>query len=270
MMNEHLMSRFWHVLFDPEDHTCYARHMGDKLASPIANRNADAISFSINALTPGTTRASLSVSKFRSFLLEFDKGTPQEQLDYLKNMKCPFTSIVHSGGKSYHVIVTLEEPLKDLATYNNISRWLHSIMSRSDQVAIDPSRMSRIPGAVRPETGNEQYLLYVGSRVSNSNLASFLKLWPDHQPNQEVSAGLIRSEYPVDRQTAINHCNEMWPLESGSKQNFMMSWAVYLAGNTNLTKDEVIEILADNDRGSTPLDSEYVRVADRGFAKFGQ
>lgn len=271
MVDEKHMTKFWHTLFDPEDHTCFARHTGDTMTSPIAEwyRQSSAISFSINALAQGSTRSSLSVSKFRSFLLEFDTGTPQEQLDYLQRMKCPFTSIVHSGGKSYHMIVTLETTLEDLATYNYVSRWLHSVMALSDQVAIDPSRMSRYPGAIRPDTEKEQILVYIGSRIPEKTLFGFLDKYPDHRPKIDIGGTMTKSRYIVDPITAINHCNKLWPLESSNKQNALMSWSVYLAGNTDISKEDVVDLLAENDRGSNPIHAEYVRAADRGFAKFG-
>jgi hypothetical protein len=264
------LENFWHTLFDPEDHTCFARTFADRDASPIASRNSDAISFSINALTPGMTRASLSVSKFRSFLLEFDEGTPREQLEYLKMMQCPFTSVVHSGGKSCHVILTLDEPLEDLAAYNFVTRWLHSVISFSDQNAIDPSRMSRIPGAFRPESGLEQQLLFIGNRVPNWRLFDFLRRFPDHRPIQEIESKSVGSTYRVNPYKAVAHCRRKWPLASGLKQSAMMSWATYLASNTGMEREEVIAALEENDEGCNILYGEYVRAVDRAFSNFGR
>lgn len=75
----------------------------------------------LNPVKKNTTRKKENISKFRSFLIESDcipLATQMKVLLYaLKYHNLPIGYIVFSGGKSYHCIVTLEDPISHDNTY---------------------------------------------------------------------------------------------------------------------------------------------------------
>jgi hypothetical protein len=129
--------------------------------------------------------------------------------------------------------------------------------------------MSRVPGVIRPDTGFEQRLIFTGNRITVRKLFDFLDRHPDYRPKIDGGGSMIKSQNLVSTAWAVDYCNKKWPLESSNKQSALMCWAIYLAGNTDISRDEAIEFLAENDQGFNPIHSEYVRAVDRGFAKFG-
>jgi len=56
-------------------------------------------------------RADINVSQFRNFMFEMDNESLEAQGKILESCGIPWTSIIYSGGKSYHVILSL---LKDI------------------------------------------------------------------------------------------------------------------------------------------------------------
>ncbi|WP_214676866.1 hypothetical protein, partial [Escherichia coli] len=51
------------------------------------------------------------VTAFRTFLIELDDGSLEEQSKYVKEMDMPFTACIFSGNKSLHFAITLDQDL---------------------------------------------------------------------------------------------------------------------------------------------------------------
>lgn len=119
-------------------------------------------------------RSDANVSSFSSFLLEIDSLPLSDQIPYVQSLGIPYTSCVFSGSKSHHFIITLQEPLKTYDEYMAVSRRLHKLCTKADPSTKNPSRLSRLPFRVRPETGLEQKLLYLGDRIPNDKLLALL------------------------------------------------------------------------------------------------
>lgn len=127
--------------------------------------------FCINPLLPNATRKDSNVAVYRNILLEFDKGSPVEQLNLLTDI--PHTMLTWSGGKSHHAIISLVEPCANRAEYDALVRRVYQAVPQADQSTKNPSRLSRTPGALR-DNGNEQYLVHVKRRVSREELTAWL------------------------------------------------------------------------------------------------
>jgi hypothetical protein len=148
-------------------------------------------------------RADVNVKEFRSFLFEMDSVNLEDQLKILEASKIPFSSIVYSGGKSYHAILSLESCLfgdlidesrqSKVKEYKRIWKRLRAKIDHEGQAigislpkhstsfvdssCQNPSRFSRLPFEVR-DNGKTQDLVNLGSRLSLRNFYELLGTCP--------------------------------------------------------------------------------------------
>jgi hypothetical protein len=178
-------NRFLNLLFDEGQTSCYTEspHGYKVTHSP---RRED-LFFCINALHPhkdllptkewhdehSPRRADANVVCLRNFLIEMDDLELDEQIEYVMD-QIPVSTVVYSGGKSYHFIISLEEPLSSLQEYKNIAKRLHKLLTKADSTTKNPSRLSRLPNRIRPETGDRQRLYYLGKRINKEDLLAKL------------------------------------------------------------------------------------------------
>lgn len=188
------LNDFLTTLFDAGEATCFVDNPYGHKVRPVDGDWAtytDNLFFSINPLHLGKDlgaseewhspvigrRADINVTAYRNFLLECDFGSIEEQYTYLNSLEIPYTTLVHSGGKSLHAIVSLEDPVT-ADQYRVIAARLHKLCTKADPSTKNPSRLSRLPFRVRPETGKMQELLYLGSRIKNADLLARLPEGP--------------------------------------------------------------------------------------------
>lgn len=170
------LANFLDTIFDLSQVTCYTdTPHGYKVR---ANPKDTDIYFCINALHPYKDlqptkdwhdnavprRADCNVVCYRNFLIELDDMPLEEQIEYVTS-KVPVTSIVYSGGSSYHFIISLEHPVATYEEYTGIARRLLKLLPAADRACKNPSRLSRLPFRVRPETGRLQSLKFLGERI---------------------------------------------------------------------------------------------------------
>lgn len=114
----------------------------------------------------GNRRILEEISQFRHVLVEFDKGTIEEQWAEIKKAKLPTSCIVRSGGKSLHAWVTVNAANAD--EFKERAEFVYKHLSHCkglDGQTKDAPRFSRLPGAIRRSTGNEQELVEVAESV---------------------------------------------------------------------------------------------------------
>lgn len=158
-------NKFLQLLFEPGELTCFATTPYDTALSAQPAENSEF--FSINAMQ--NSRADANVISYRNFLIELDSVPLQQQIA-LVTAKIPVSTIVFSGSKSYHFIVSLQTPLASEAEYRKVWRGLFEAIPEADKSTKNPSRLSRLPGTIRASTGLMQTLEYVGSRVALAEL----------------------------------------------------------------------------------------------------
>lgn len=174
---------FLNLLFDPGQRTCFAP---DAYGTTVkASPEPTDIFFSINALS--ASRADANVTCYRNFLLELDTLPLNQQIEAVTS-KIPVSSITYSGGKSYHFIISLREPLQDETEYRRVWRGLHEAVPQADKTTKNPSRLSRLPGVLRPDTSLMQELVYLGNRIA---LAELPKPSPYHTSEKPESANVV-------------------------------------------------------------------------------
>lgn len=162
------MKDFWKALFEPNERTCFATTVYDTNIDEVGRGHLkNEQYFCINPLTG--LRRDDNVAVFRNILLEFDTGTREEQSKKIAYI--PYTTLVWSGGKSHHAIISLETPPATRAEYDEIVRRIHARVPEADHSTKNPSRLSRTPFCrQRPE----QKLLDVKSRISGLVLHAWL------------------------------------------------------------------------------------------------
>jgi hypothetical protein len=164
------MLNFWTTLFDENDSTCFSTNAygtGIIRVDSLIFKNSFNF-FSINPMR--ISRKDDNVTKFRNFLLECDELDLAKQKELLKSI--PYSTLVYSGGKSIHAIISLENPLNTKEEYNAVAKALLKKVPEADPSTKNPSRFSRVPGAMRG--GVEQKLLEVKERIPNKAFFEWL------------------------------------------------------------------------------------------------
>jgi RecA-family ATPase len=114
----------------------------------------------------GNRRVLEEIQQFRHVLVEFDKGTIEEQWEQIKKAKLPTSCIIRSGGKSLHAWVVVNaanaDEFKERAEF--VYKHLENCKGLDGQNK-DAPRFSRLPGAIRRSTGNGQELVEVAEEV---------------------------------------------------------------------------------------------------------
>lgn len=163
---------FYVVLFNDDEGICFGK---TKYSTDVIDAlDYEAPFFSINPLKE--RRLDINVVAYRNLLIEIDSIPLPDQLKILKTV--PYSTLVYSGGKSYHAIISLEEPLKTREEYDDLVKAVYAKVPEADKTAKNPSRFSRAPGYLR-DNGNIQDLIEVRSRVSNNTVYEWARVNPE-------------------------------------------------------------------------------------------
>ncbi len=107
-------------------------------------------------------RCDSCVTRFAFGVLEFDQMSRQDQIQFFAGVKLPVVALIDSGGKSIHAWVKIDAA--DEAEWTErVEEKLFDILTAVgvDSTCKNESRLSRLPGRKRKETGNWQRLLYL-------------------------------------------------------------------------------------------------------------
>ena len=114
-----------------------------------------------------TYRGDRSVAAFRHCLIEFDNLSREDQLRFWSAARLPIVALIDSGGKSIHAWLDVEK----LGGVSSSDEWTRKVKSGLYEQALIPmgvdraccnqSRLSRLPGCVRTETGKFQRLIWL-------------------------------------------------------------------------------------------------------------
>ncbi len=157
------------TLFEPGELVCSSPSPFGTEVKRIADPTD--LFFSINPLH--TDRRDSNVTCFRNVLIELDQMPLELQNNYV-NQRLPTTTMVFSGKKSFHFIISLATPCLDEISYRALVDRIYAAVPGCDLSCKNPSRFSRLPGRLRPDTGVTQKLYRLGPRINNDYLESFL------------------------------------------------------------------------------------------------
>ena len=195
-----MTSRFLNLLFDKDEQVCvssnkYGYHsisqdaIGDSITlispkeemGPMVIAEKDINLIAVNPITGW--RRDENVTKFRSFMVEIDTGSLEEQKRYIEESGLPFSACVFSGNKSLHYAIVLEQPLPNIDMWRFYNQWLLNVLPKTDQQIKNPSRSIRFPGNKR-HNGKKltQSLVSMNGRVSREDFFRWLYKHEDKQP----------------------------------------------------------------------------------------
>lgn len=232
------VKRFYSILFDPNEEICWSSSVYGVSVFPKYMWETGTVNsfFSINPLKD--YRKDDNVTCFRNILLEFDDILPINQEQILVTI--PYSTLVWSGGKSNHAIISLEQPCKDRVEYDALVKRIHDKVPQADKSTKNPSRFSRSPGAIR-DSGNTQTLRAVNRRISREELEAWLG--PEQKSTQIEKNVKILSDKRRILMPTTNYF-----LYFGAEQG---SWNVCLFNSAcdmtraGYTKSEIIERMSE-------------------------
>jgi hypothetical protein len=183
-----ILMRFWDILFEPEEQSCFGVNTYETAVEPVHTLKMSAKRFFvINPLH--TSRKDDNVVAFRNILVEFDKGSIEEQRSILEKSELPYSTLVYSGGKSLHAIISLQWALTNKQDYKDLVKRVYDKLGGAavvDTATSNPSRFSRVPGVMR-ENGKEQALIEIHDRIPNVELLQWLGPAPEKtKPNNVI------------------------------------------------------------------------------------
>jgi hypothetical protein len=182
------LKEFLDILFRPGESTCFGTTPNDTKVCLVTASPAEAAWVCVNPLDSTTDRAPVesyhrpdrprradcNVTACRNFLIEFDNGLSlPDQLAAVERVGLPWSTCVFSGGKSYHFVVALENPLMPDA-YRDVAYRLYPLVPQADQKTKNPSRFTRLAGAMNPKTEKTQELVGIRGRVSTEEFLVWL------------------------------------------------------------------------------------------------
>lgn len=138
-------------------------------------------------------RKDSNVTRYQNFFWEMDTGSQDLQRSYINQIGLPYSSMTWSGGKSIHVLTCLEEPITK-TQWKLFVQWGLNIGTLLDQQVKSPSRSIRIPGAIRPETGQEQKLIEIKGKVKLKDFTDWLEKYPHLKPKPRSEQKVLTSE----------------------------------------------------------------------------
>ena len=130
-----------------------------------------------------------NVTAFRFALIESDSMELGEQNAIIRELELPVACLVYSGGKSLHAIVRIDATSYE--EYRTRVDYLYSVCEKNgmkvDKQNRNPSRLSRLPGAVR--NGHKQFLVDANiGKASWSEWREWIESVSDDLPDPENMA----------------------------------------------------------------------------------
>jgi len=208
--------KFLKILFNEDEGICYGgRYARAVHKLPLGNDNNYEF-FSINPLSLYKDymwymneekykenlprRCDWNITCFRNFMFEMDEVPLEQQKEILKECDIPWSTVVFSGGKSYHAILSVDggidvpvpATVATLELYKTkwkamalqIDKTGNRLFGERDEGYVDqssknPSRFSRFPMSYRFDKNHIQEILYLGDRISRTRFNDLIKSCPE-------------------------------------------------------------------------------------------
>jgi hypothetical protein len=138
------------------------------LSNPVHGR-ADYTGSKTEHYPDGATwNSEANITSWRYLLLESDKAPADLWLKMLVQIRHPIVAIYTSGRESIHALVRINAPSKEAW-----DQFADTIKPRLIELGADPNsitarRLTRLPGCIREETGQEQKLLYLNPEAEGN------------------------------------------------------------------------------------------------------
>jgi hypothetical protein len=183
-------------------------------------------------------RADINVIRYSNFLFEFDSISLDEQYRLVEHIGNIFATIVYSGSKSLHCVVSLKNALnikphdqQSIQIYkdhwSSIKKYIQSkaielgLPSEGivDEACKNPSRLTRFPDSIREDTGKQQCIVKFGKLMSDSELTDILSKFPLNNTKIE------KTEEPEILATDLQSFEALCPFQLKNILESPASWA---------------------------------------------
>lgn len=269
-------NKFYEVLFNEGENTNFVGVKdGPSMSSSVLNWVSPGYRyFCKNPLKSGKKRSNLWIEKYRNFLFEMDKIPLEEQIPIFEKSGMPYSTVVFSGSKSYHYIVSLTEEIEDRVKYEAVWKAVEKVFSSIgailDPLVKNPSGLSRMPGAIR-DNGVEQTLIEVKERVPTEVFLKWIEdngvNWEDFVPKFSPQTEQIFSsaDEKMKLEWILKYKMSKLKYEEGNRNNYQHVLARGLK-NTGLSKPTAYELIKLHcgeiiDNGG-PIDSAFSSLYD--------
>lgn len=190
--------KFYNILYDPDDYIAiknkkplgknedgvmeYAFLKDNRSIAMLIHGDApEYICINPVDIESDGSASSANIFTYRNILMECDEaGVDVEEQRYrIKQSGIPYSTVVFSGGKSAHHIISLEESLSSEEEYKAWFKAIEAALAKynfkADSACKNPSRLSRTPDGFNIDSGNSQELLEVRSRIPNKDMLVWFK-----------------------------------------------------------------------------------------------
>lgn len=190
--------KFYNILYDPDDYIAiknrkrlgknedgvmeYAFLKDNRSVKMLVHGDApEYICINPVDINSDGSAASSNIFVYRNILMECDeKGVDTEEQQYrIKQSGIPYSTVVFSGNKSAHHIISLEESLSSEEEYKAWFKAIETILAKynfkADSNCKNPSRLSRAAEGINDVTGKVQDILEIRSRVPNKDMLVWFK-----------------------------------------------------------------------------------------------
>lgn len=187
-MNDRTLKQFLNILFDENEFVWFGNIYS---AYKFSCKQSDLDKFDPNQPTKdgyfiginpadeiNAKHGKDAVHIYRNLLFECDNMSVEKQKLFFDRSGLPYSTMVYSGGKSLHVVVSLEEPLKSERDYRTLHEQITFALSEmTDSQTNKPTIFTRLPGFKR-ETKfgvRTQAVVDLKKRISMKELKQFLQ-----------------------------------------------------------------------------------------------
>jgi len=269
--NEQL--KFLECLFNPGEYVNFGDHVYDKDTKgrswKSVGRKPKAQFFTINPLEKDKTRADSNVSALRNFLFEIDEVPLEEQIPLFAKAKFPFSTMVYSGRKSYHLILSLKEDLVSREDYDAIWKSISQVLQKYgaivDKKCKNPSRYSRLGGGKR-DNGVVQEIKKIVGRHPLKRVEKWLEdngvNWEDNLPDLNANTDVHTSDADADLKMdwIMKYKMKNQRYEKGNHNNYQFVLARMLKNtglDINTTTALIYKQCGEIHDGGAPIKSAY-------------
>ena len=176
---QHKTEDYLKLLFNKDEMVCFGHSPYCTSTSNVSMKDVVNAKHYVTLNPLNGTRADANVASFRNILIEMDKCSLKKQLSLLDEISTPYSSLVYSGGKSYHAIISIEGGLDSRQTYDRYVRAIYEAIDPKekyiDQACKNPSRFTRLGGATRPDNSALQNILNLNNRITKEALDQWLQ-----------------------------------------------------------------------------------------------
>jgi len=181
--------------------------------------------FSINPIQDAMGgRKAKNMARMDYALIEFDTISLKQQWQLIKQSKIPCAAVTYSGGKSIHAIVRVNARSDEEYKWRIRALMDHFSEYDVDTANKDPSRLSRLPGVTRGDTGKEQTLLALDLGYPN------WQEWEDSQvdafPDIVACDTFYEEDIPMPHPIIDGLLNRQMSFSLGGASKTFKSWTL--------------------------------------------